>query len=230
MNDSAAHILIVDDDNRLRTLLQRYLGEAGFRVSAAANAAEARAHLEGLQFDLIVLDLMMPGESGLELTRSLRARMDVPILLLTAMGEPSDRIAGLEEGADDYLAKPFEPRELVLRIEAILRRLRASDARPGTIRLGDLRFDIERGELTCGDDLVRLTSAEIDLLRLFAQNPGKTIGRAELLEQSGANSVRAVDVQITRLRRKIEADPREPRYLQTVWGRGYVLWPDAEMA
>lgn len=230
MNDTAAHILIVDDDNRLRTLLQRYLREAGFRVSAAADAAEARAHLEGLQFDLIVLDLMMPGESGLELTRSLRARMDVPILLLTAMGEPSDRIAGLEEGADDYLAKPFEPRELVLRIEAILRRLRASDAHPGTIRLGDLTFDIERGELTSGDGLVRLTSAEVDLLRLFAQNPGKTIGRAELLEQSGANSVRAVDVQITRLRRKIEADPREPRYLQTVWGRGYVLWPDAETA
>jgi two-component system phosphate regulon response regulator OmpR len=227
MHDNAAHILIVDDDERLRRLLLRYLAETGYRVTAAADAAEARAHLAGLSFDLIVMDLMMPGESGLDLTTDLRRTNDVPILLLTAMGEPSDRIAGLESGADDYLAKPFEPRELVLRIESILRRASAAATpTPGRIALGPLHFDIERGELNSPAGPIRLTSAEIDLLRLFANNPGKTIGRAELLAQSGANSVRAVDVQITRLRRKIEEDPREPRYLQTVWGRGYVLWPD----
>jgi len=226
MNDTAAHILVVDDDDRLRSLLRRYLSEYGFRVSAAANAEEARIALSGLHFDLLVLDLMMPGENGLELTRDLRRTMNVPILLLTAMGEAADRISGLEHGADDYLAKPFEPRELVLRIDAILRR--TSAAAPGglQVRLGPLTFDIERGELSGPDGAVRLTSAETDLLRIFALSPGKTIDRGDLLQQSGATSVRAVDVQITRLRRKIEDNPKEPRYLQTVWGRGYVLWPD----
>jgi len=226
MDDDTVHILVVDDDERLRRLLKRYLAESGYRVTAAANAAEARRQLEGLTFDLIVLDLMMPGETGLELTRDLRRTMQVPILLLTAMGEPADRISGFEHGADDYLPKPFEPRELVLRIDAILRRAGGGDQMPAQIALGALQFDIERGELTGPEGAVRLTSAEADLLRLFARNPGKTIGRVELLEQSGANSVRAVDVQITRLRRKIEQNPKQPRFLQTVWGRGYVLWPD----
>jgi len=226
MDDDTVHILVVDDDERLRRLLKRYLAESGYRVTAAANAAEARRQLEGLTFDLIVLDLMMPGETGLELTRDLRRTMQVPILLLTAMGEPADRISGFEHGADDYLPKPFEPRELVLRIDAILRRAGGGDQVPAQIALGALQFDIERGELTGPEGAVRLTSAEADLLRLFARNPGKTIGRVELLEQSGANSVRAVDVQITRLRRKIEQNPKQPRFLQTVWGRGYVLWPD----
>ncbi|HZD26840.1 MAG TPA: response regulator [Alphaproteobacteria bacterium] len=228
MSDSAAHILVVDDDDRLRSLLQRYLSECGFRVSVARNAEEARTALSGLSFDLLVLDLMMPGESGLELTSDLRRTSPVPILLLTAMGEAGDRIAGLEHGADDYLAKPFEPRELVLRIEAILRRAGSQPASRGTVRLGPLEFDLERGELTGPHGPVHLTSAEADLLRLFASNPGKTIGRAELLEHSGANSLRAVDVQVTRLRRKIESDPKQPRFLQTVWGRGYVMWPDDE--
>ena len=227
MEDGSVHILVVDDDERLRRLLKRYLSESGYRVTAAANAAEARQQLDGLEFDLLVLDLMMPGETGLELTRDLRRTMQVPILLLTAMGEPADRISGFEHGADDYLPKPFEPRELVLRINAILRRGGGAGERaPAQVSLGDLQFDVERGELTGPDGPVRLTSAEADLLRLFARNPGKTIGRVELLEQSGANSVRAVDVQITRLRRKIEQDPKQPRFLQTVWGRGYVLWPD----
>jgi len=231
MEDGSVHILVVDDDERLRRLLKRYLSESGYRVTAAANAAEARQQLDGLEFDLLVLDLMMPGETGLELTRDLRKRMQVPILLLTAMGEPADRITGFEHGADDYLPKPFEPRELVLRINAILRRGGGGGERPpAQICLGELEFDVERGELTGPDGPVRLTSAEADLLRLFARNPGKTIGRVELLEQSGANSVRAVDVQITRLRRKIEQDPKQPRFLQTVWGRGYVLWPDDHKA
>lgn len=223
---SSAHILVVDDDERLRSLLQRYLSEAGFRVTTAANAREAREKMAGLQFDLLVLDLMMPGESGLELTRSLRKTDSVPILLLTAMGEPGDRITGFEHGADDYLAKPFEPRELVLRIESILRRAGPGPEAPSTVRFGGLVFDIERGELTRGSRAVRLTSGEAALLRVFCRNPGSTIGRADLLAQTGASNIRAVDVQITRLRRKIEADPRTPRHLQTVWGRGYVLWPD----
>lgn len=228
MTDNAAHILVVDDDDRLRDLLRRYLSESGFRVSVAANAMQAREAMTLLEFDLLVLDLMMPGESGLELTEYVRRHNEVPILLLTAMGEPQDRIAGLEKGADDYLAKPFEPRELVLRIEAILRRAGDGHVAPVEIRLDPLLFDSERGELSGPDGPVRLTSAEIDMLRIFARNPGKTVDRTELLERSGATSLRAVDVQITRLRRKIESDPKEPRYLQTVWGRGYVLWPAQE--
>lgn len=227
MEDTAAHILIVDDDQRLRSLLLRYLAESGYRVTAATDAADAKAHLSGLIFDLIVLDVMMPGESGLVLTNHLRQKKnDVPILLLTAMDEVPDRIAGLEAGADDYLSKPFEPKELVLRIESILRRSSAGDATPTKLSLGNLKFDITRGVLTSSEGPVRLTSAEIELLRLFAKNPGKIIDRVHLLAQSGANSLRAIDVQITRLRKKIESDPREPRLLQTVWGRGYVLWPD----
>lgn len=224
MADNDAHILVVDDDTRLRDLLQRYLGENGYRVTTAGDSEEARGKLRGLIFDLIVLDVMLPGETGLELTSALRARGDVPILLLTAMGESQDRIAGLESGADDYLAKPFEPRELVLRIEAILRRRRGRGA--ARVRFGAAVFDIERGELRRDDQLVRLTSAEVELLRIFAHSPGSTISRAALQPHGVDGSARAIDVQITRLRRKIEPDPKLPRYLQTVWGQGYVLWPD----
>ncbi len=226
MSDDAAHILVVDDDDRLRDLLQRYLGECGFRVSTAASAAKARAALSGLDFDLLVLDLMMPGESGLELTADIRRTRDLPILLLTAMGEAADRIAGLEVGADDYLAKPFEPRELVLRIEAILRRGGPKVEALSEVTFGACRFDIERGELQRDGAVVRLTSGETEMLRLFARSPGTTVGRADLLAQSDAGNVRAVDVQITRLRRKIEDDPKEPRHLCTVWGQGYVFWLD----
>lgn len=226
MSGDAAHILVVDDDDRLRELLRRYLGECGFRVSTASSAANARAALSGLDFDMLVLDLMMPGESGLELTKDIRRTKDLPILLLTAMGEAEDRIAGLEVGADDYLAKPFEPRELVLRIEAILRRGGPRAEALPEVSFGACRFDIERGELLRDGAMVRLTSGEMEMLRLFARNPGTTVGRAELLAQSDAGNVRAVDVQITRLRRKIEEDPKEPRHLCTVWGQGYVFWLD----
>lgn len=222
----SSHILVVDDDSRLRDLLRRYLTKCGFRVSTAADAADAWARMSGLTFDLLVIDVMMPGESGLDLARRLRATSDIPILLLTAMNETADRIAGLETGADDYLAKPFEPRELVLRIEAILRRGRDRREAPTRVRLGDCDFDIERGELRRKNKMVRLTSSEAELLRTFARNPGNTISRSELMTQSGDATSRAVDVQITRLRRKIEPDPKAPRYLQTVWGQGYVLWPD----
>ncbi len=220
-----AHALVVDDDIRLRELLQRYLVENGFRVSSARDAEDARRQLAGLRFDLVVLDVMMPGEDGLSLARWIRATGTTPILMLTAMGEASDRIGGFESGVDDYLTKPFEPRELVLRLEAILRR--AGEAAPGErVRFGDCVFDIQRGELRRDGRPVRLTSAEAALLKVFARNPGGTISREELLRGSEEGNPRTVDVQITRLRRKIEADPRAPRHLQTVWGQGYVLWSE----
>ena len=226
MLDGETHILVVDDDDRLRDLLRRFLGESGYRVSTAANAGEARSEMAGMRFDLVVLDVMMPGEQGLDMTRDLRRTDDTPILLLTALGDAADRISGLESGADDYLAKPFEPKELVLRIEAILRRTRAPVPAAESIRLGDCAFDLTRGELQRGGDIVHLTPGEADLLRIFARNPGVTIDRSDLLRLSNAGTLRAVDVQITRLRRKLEPDPKNPHYLKTVWGQGYTLWPD----
>ena len=227
MLEDPAHVLVVDDDDRLRDLLRRYLSEQGFRVTTAGNVAEARTKLQSLTFDLLVLDIMMPGETGLDLTRSLRDHSAVPILLLTAMGESEDRIDGLECGADDYLTKPFEPRELVLRIRSILRRLPTPETAPGEVHFGGFCFDLAREELRCGDDFVRLTSAEAGLLKALASQPGIPVRREDLIGlQQGAGTTRAVDVQVTRLRRKIESDPKFPRYLQTVRGTGYVLVPD----
>lgn len=228
-----AHLLIVDDDERIRVLLQKFLMRNGFLVSAARDAAQARRLLGGLEFDLIVLDVMMPGEDGVSLTQSLRETISTPILLLTARAETSDRISGLEAGADDYLAKPFEPKELLLRINAILRRVpqeTSVEAGPKVLHLGAVRYDIERGELWQGTSLVRLTATESQLMRLFSACPGEPISRAKLVEDLGRDKgqaqERAVDVQITRLRRKIEADSKKPRYLQTVRGAGYMLAPD----
>ena len=227
MNADIPHVLVVDDDDRLRELLRKYLSENGFLVVTASDAADARAKLTTLAFDLIVLDLMMPGESGLDFAGDLRKESAVPILMLTAMGEPEDRIAGLERGADDYLAKPFEPRELLLRIHSILRRVPKQPDEPVVVRLGDVLFDPEREELRRDGVPVRLTSIEAALLATLAENPGAILSREELGERTGAaGGGRAVDVQVTRLRRKIEPDPRLPRYLQTVRGRGYVLRPD----
>lgn len=218
----SAHVLVVDDDDGLRDLLARYLRENGYRVSTAGSAAEALAALAGLVFDLIVLDVMMPGESGVALTRRLRRSNTVPILLLTAMAEPEDRIAGLESGADDYLTKPFEPRELLLRIATILRRARPP--LPDYVRFGEVRYHPAQDELRRGGVAVRLTTGEAALLRVLAANPGVTLSRDALCAKIGAGvSPRAIDVQVARLRRKIESDPRAPRYLRTVWGRGYVL-------
>jgi two-component system phosphate regulon response regulator OmpR len=224
--DELHHILVVDDDTRLRELLQKYLTENGFRVTTAADAAHARTLLEGLAFDLIVLDVMMPGESGLDFTEALRRTSQVPILLLTARGEVADRIDGLERGADDYLAKPFEPRELLLRISTVLRRA-APAAVPTKVSFGECLFDITRGELRRNDKIVHLTALEESLLRTLARNAGGTLSREELIKESRIDGgARTVDVQVTRLRRKIEQDPRLPRYLQTVRGEGYVLRPD----
>lgn len=228
-----SHILIVDDDERIRGLLQQFLIKNGFLVTAARDAEHARRILSGLEFDLIVLDVMMPGEDGISLCRDLRQRIRTPILLLTARAETSDCIAGLEAGADDYLGKPFEPKELLLRISAILRRSTAAEpaiVKPKVIHLGAIRYDIERGEMWRGDDLVRLTSTESQLMKIFVSKLSEPVSRAQLvsdLSHSGTQTQeRAVDVQITRLRRKFEEDPRQPRYLQTVRGAGYMLAPD----
>lgn len=233
MSDFDSHLLIVDDDERIRTLLQKFLMRNGFLVTAARDAAHARRILAGLDFDLIVLDVMMPGEDGLEFTRSLRETSSVPILLLTAKGETDNRIDGLEAGADDYLPKPFEPKELLLRINAILRRVpetSVSEATPKVLTLGPIRYDVERGEMWQGDELVRLTATEMQLMKIFSASCNEPISRAKLVEDLGRDhgqaQERAVDVQITRLRRKIEADPKQPRYLQTVRGAGYMLSPD----
>jgi two-component system phosphate regulon response regulator OmpR len=222
------HILVVDDDNRLRDLLRKYLADNGFRVSVAGDAAEARKTLASFDFDLMVLDLMMPGETGLELARSLRKERRVPILMLTAMGESADRITGLETGADDYLTKPFEPRELLLRINSILRRVNEMPQAPPVvaeeISFGPFRFDLVRGELKRGEERIKLTDAERGLLAALARTPGATLSRDDLARLTvPGNNARTIDVQVTRLRRKIEPDPKFPRYLQTARGRGYRL-------
>ncbi|MGB3809198.1 MAG: response regulator [Parvibaculum sp.] len=222
--EDAPHILVVDDDRRIRELLKRYLSEHGYRISTAENAADARAKLAGLTFDLLVVDVMMPGESGLDLTASLRRESSVPILMLTARTETDDRIAGLERGADDYLGKPFEPRELLLRIGTILRRAKAQGGRNEEIAFGDCRFNVARGELKQGDEIIRLTTREVQLMRIFATHAGQPLSRLDLCDNEAAE--RSIDVQINRLRRKIEIDPRNPVYLQTVRGEGYVLIPD----
>jgi two-component system phosphate regulon response regulator OmpR len=219
------HILVVDDDPRIRELLQRYLVDHGYHVSTAADAAEARVRMQAFAFDLLVVDVMMPGEDGLTFTRALRQSNDVPVLLLTARGEPQERIDGLETGADDYLAKPFEPRELLLRVASVLRRAPTEDDRSAGLRLGPCTFDPQRGELLRDGSPVRLTSAEVALLKVLSRRVGRTVPRQELCDAT-AVSERSIDVQVTRLRRKIEPDPKLPRYLKTVWGEGYVLIPD----
>ncbi|MBF0165909.1 MAG: response regulator transcription factor [Magnetococcales bacterium] len=221
----APHILVVDDDTRLRDLLRKFLSDNGFTVTTAADAAEARQRLAAFEFDLIILDVMMPGESGLDLTRSLRQTDDVAILLLTAMDTTENRIDGLERGADDYLTKPFEPRELLLRVNNILRRLPRRPSDPHTeLRFGICVYDVLRGELVRGTEPIHLTSGEAALLKIFASRPGKTFTREDLCNQADSEiNPRTVDVQITRLRKKIEDDPSLPRYLQTVRGRGYLL-------
>jgi two-component system phosphate regulon response regulator OmpR len=229
--EDPAHILVVDDDARLRALLQRFLTEQGFRVSTAENAATARAALADMAFDLLVLDVMMPGETGLELTAALRAEgQEVPILMLTARGAPDDRIAGLEQGVDDYLAKPFDPRELALRIRTILRRATPAPTAPQSLapmQIGNRWFDIERAELRGPDGIIRLTGGEAALMQALARRAGEILSREDIGEALGTPDAgeRAIDVQVTRLRRKVEPDPREPRFIQTIRHRGYVLRP-----
>jgi two-component system phosphate regulon response regulator OmpR len=227
LRDDTPHILVIDDDTRLRKLLRKYLSDNGFRVTVAAEAKEARQRMAGLRFDLLVLDRMMPGENGLDFARSLRTANSVPILMLTAMGEVDARIDGLEAGVDDYLTKPFEPRELLLRIRMILRRSKETTGLIPSIRLGRVEYDPTRELLTLDGNPLRLTSTEASLLSALSEEPGAILSRDELTQRCAIEGgERAIDVQVTRLRRKIEPDPRVPQYLQTVRGHGYVLRPD----
>jgi two-component system, OmpR family, phosphate regulon response regulator OmpR len=224
--DNAAHILVVDDDQRIRDLLGRYLLENGFRITTACDAPSARNAMRGLAFDVVILDVMMPGESGLDLARELKAVSNVPICMLTARAEPEHRIEGLEIGVDDFIPKPFEPRELLLRLKNILKRGRGPSGPSEEVRMGDFTFHVGRGELKLREETIRLTERERDLLRMFAQRPGLPIARHELANDDSTGSERAIDVQINRLRRKIETDPANPVYLQTVRGKGYILHTD----
>jgi len=229
--DDALHLLVVDDDRRIRQLLKRFLQGEGYRVTAAESAEAAYAQMRGLHFDLIILDVMMPGQSGIEFAARIRAEntplAEAPILMLTARSDTEDRVRGLEAGADHYMAKPFEPRELALRVASILRRAAPrtpAQSAPGqnAVRFGDFAFDPDRGELRQGDDIIRITERERDMLRLLVENPGEAVSR-EALGGGGAANERTVDVQVNRLRRKIETDPANPLHLQTVRGFGYKL-------
>jgi two-component system, OmpR family, phosphate regulon response regulator OmpR len=226
--DDAAHVLVVDDDRRIRMLLSTYLRKHGYRVTIARSAEEARAFLEGLAFEIIVLDVMMPGEDGFDFAASLRRTSQVPILMLTARSDLNDRVRGLEIGVDDYLAKPHEPKELLLRIGSILRRTRQAPQRAGgaVVRFGPFAFSPERGELRANDEVVRLTERERDMLRLLCARSGESVSREALTGSGAAANERTIDVQINRLRRKIESDPANPVYLQTARGAGYRLIVD----
>ena len=224
--DDAPHVLVVDDDARIRELLGGYLRQNGYRVNQAEDGAAARAQMEGLAFDCIVLDVMMPGESGFEIAERLRKKSDVPILMLTARSEPEHRVQGLELGVDDYMPKPFEPRELLLRLQNILRRRSSPKAKAGEVRFGPFTFDLRRNELKRGEEPIRLTDREREVLREFALSGGQPVPREDLARLGEYENERAVDVLINRLRQKIEADPANPDYLHTVRGKGYVLYLD----
>ena len=222
--DDAPHLLVVDDDRRIRALLSRFLLAEGYRVTTAETAREARAKLEGLHFDLLILDVMMPGESGFDLAKAIRGTSNVPILMLTARDAAESRIKGLEIGADDYMSKPFEPRELSLRIASILKRARPAAAPPvESVRFGPFVYHLTRGELRKGEEIIRLTDREREMLRILAGTPGETVARLALAGNGGSISERAVDVQVNRLRRKIERNPANPMFVQTVRGIGYRL-------
>lgn len=224
--DNASHILLVDDDQRIRDLLTSVLSAHGFRVTPAADVLAARASMRSISFDLVLLDVMMPGVSGLEFARELKAQSAIPICMLTARSETEDKIEGLETGVDDYVTKPFEPRELILRIKNILRRGKPAPGPTDEIRMGDMTFHLGRGELRRGEETIKLTERERDLLRQFASRPGMPIARHDLATDDATGSERSIDVQINRLRRKIETNPSSPVYLQTARGKGYVLFTD----
>ena len=227
MSGNESHILIVDDDRRIRELLARYLSNHGYRVSSAANAAEARKAMQGLAFDVIVLDNMMPGESGPIFAKDIRDKSNnVPILMLSALTDTADRIQGLSHGSDDYLGKPFEPEELLLRLGNLLRRAEPAKQISRKLRFGTWLFDLENGELLNGGERTHLTTREKDILRILAQKSGQPVPRTEFQMEGGTDGARAIDVQINRLRQKIEIDPANPVHLQTVRGQGYCLFAE----
>lgn len=227
LDRSDTHVLVIDDDDRIRDLLSRYLGRAGYRVSSAKDAADARAKMAGIEYDLLIVDVMMPGEDGVSLVANLREHSDIPVILLTALGDPAHRIRGLKAGADDYLPKPFEPEELLLRMDAIFRRTGRKTV-SDKISFGELVYDLKQSVLTRRGEIVRLTTSETTLLDLLARQGGGTVSRYVLSENVNGESERAVDVQMTRLRRKLEENPSEPRYLLTVRGKGYRLVAEPE--
>lgn len=227
LDRSDTHVLVIDDDDRIRDLLGRYLGRAGYRVSTARDAAEARAKMAGIAYDLLIVDVMMPGEDGVSLVADLRRVLDIPMILLTALGDPAHRIRGLKAGADDYLPKPFEPEELLLRMDSIFRRTGRKTV-SDQIGFGDFVYDLRTNVLTRAGKTVRLTTSETTLLDLLARQGGGTVSRYVLSENVNGESERAVDVQMTRLRRKLEDNPSEPRHLLTVRGKGYRLVTDPD--
>ena len=233
MSENKAHLLLVDDDKRILSLLSTYLSKNNFLVSSARNSIEARSLLNYFEFDLLIIDIMMPGENGLNLLESIRKQTNVPAIFLSAKGESKDKISGLEIGADDYLSKPFEPKELLLRLERLLLRnnRKSSNETDRYVEIGNKVFDLYRMELSYESRIVKLTNLEISLLKFLVLNPEKTISREMVLKDLNLNqedkdiNQRNVDVQITRLRKKIEQDPKNPRHLKTVRGRGYRFLP-----
>jgi two-component system phosphate regulon response regulator OmpR len=225
--DQPAHILVIDDDRRIRELLKSYLSDNGFRVTLAGDASEAREKMRGLTFDLLILDVMMPGENGIAFARSLRdSKAALPILMLSALADPSDRIKGLMSGSDDYLPKPFEPQELLLRVRSVLRRVAPPTIQLEEAKFGNCVFNVRRGELRRDGEIVKLTTRERDLLRIMVQHAGGPVGREVLAPPGSEENARTVDVQINRLRQKIEENPSNPVHLQTVRGTGYTLHID----
>ena len=221
--DNLTHILVVDDDNKIRSLLKEYLNENNFMVTAAQNSDEAKLKLNHFKFDLIVLDVMMPGQNGYELTKEIKKQMKVPIILLTAKGEVESRIKGLELGADDYIGKPFEPKELLLRIKNIINKNNKIDLKSKQI-IGDAEVDLNKMTVSLKNKLRKISNSEKKVLIEMIANPGTTFSREEIGKISGINQERSIDVMITRLRQKIEINPKNPKFLQTIRGTGYVLW------
>ena len=223
MENNKTHILIVDDDDRIRDLLKEYLKENNYIVSTSENAEDAKIKLNHFKFDLIVLDVMMPGQNGYELTKEIKKRIEIPIILLTAKGEVEDRIKGLELGADDYIGKPFEPKELLLRIRNIINKNNKIDLNTKHF-VGNAQIDLNKMNINLGEKIKKINLSEKKVLIKMLENPGKTYSREEIGKISGISQERSIDVMITRLRQKIEINPKNPKYLQTIRGSGYVLW------
>ena len=223
MKKYKAHILVVDDDDRIRELLKEYLTEENYLISTSNNAENAKQKIEIIKFDIIILDIMMPGQSGLDLTHSLREKINTPIILLTAMGEPNERIEGLEKGADDYLAKPFEPKELVLRIKNILKKTE-SKIQVNEIEFNEININLKKLVITKKNNSHKINNTEKIILEKMINSPGQTFSREQIGKLIKIDKERSIDVIITRLRKKIEDDPKNPKYLQTIRGAGYVLW------
>lgn len=226
MDNSKIHILIIDDDEKIRDLLKQYLKNNNFFVSTAINASDAEEKLKIIKFDLAIIDIMMPGKDGLQLTKEIREKIDLPIILLTAKGEPEDRVRGLELGAEDYLPKPFEPKELLLRIKNVIKRIKKNKYVITSIKIGKASINMKKMEIQKEKKVIKINASEKILLENMIGSAGKIFSREEISKITNLTQERSIDVLVTRLRQKIEPDPKNPKYLQTVRGTGYVLWLD----